>query len=495
MKDICQRYSNKIDKNINSLIFLYGGNQLNFQLKFKEQASIIDKERNEMKVLVYKNEDYQLICPKCGEKIKFDTDKIDDIILSINNIKETINGSKLLIENIIKTSSMNSMNIQLKSVNLILNTLNEDINKINEKLKNLLNENTIKENKFNKELNVDKINNYIIAEIVIKEEDINKNIRIINSYEERCRTNNYEIKNEFKNEEEIKKCEISINGELIPFNYFHKFNTKGKYIIKYSFKNNIKSTCSMFYECSSLTKMDLSNFNTNNVTNMRCMFYGCSSLTKIDLSNFNTNNVTDMLGMFKECASLTNIDLSNFNTNKVTNMASMFYGCSSLTNIDLSNFNTDNVTNLTSMFAYCSSLKNVLLSNFNTNNVTDMKSMFLGCSSLNHIDLSNFNTHNVTDLSGMFYGCSSLNDIDLSNFNISKVTNMACMFLGCSSLTKINFYNFNTNNNTKIRGMFGGCKSLQKENIIIKDRTILDDKQLFEEVKVTIKNKENNNNK
>ena len=62
------------------------------------------------------------------------------------------------------------------------------------------------------------------------------------------------------------------------------------------------------------------------------------------------------------------------------------------------------------------------------------------------------------------------------------------MFLGCSSLTKINFYNFNTNNNTEIIGMFGGCKSLQKENIIIKDRTILDDKRLFKEVKVIIKN-------
>ena len=70
IKDICQKFANKVQKNINSLLFLYGGNQLNFQLKFKEQASIIDKERNEMKVLVYKNEDYQLICPKCGEKIK-----------------------------------------------------------------------------------------------------------------------------------------------------------------------------------------------------------------------------------------------------------------------------------------------------------------------------------------------------------------------------------------------------------------------------------------
>ena len=38
MKDICQRYSNKINININSLIFLYGGNQLNFNLNFNEQT-------------------------------------------------------------------------------------------------------------------------------------------------------------------------------------------------------------------------------------------------------------------------------------------------------------------------------------------------------------------------------------------------------------------------------------------------------------------------
>ena len=57
MKEICQRYINKIEKNLNSLIFLYGGKQLNFNLSFKEQANGLDKERNEMKVLVYKNED------------------------------------------------------------------------------------------------------------------------------------------------------------------------------------------------------------------------------------------------------------------------------------------------------------------------------------------------------------------------------------------------------------------------------------------------------
>ena len=32
------------------------------------------------------------------------------------------------------------------------------------------------------------------------------------------------------------------------------------------------------------------------------MFYGCSSLKEINLSNFNTNNVTYMEGMFWGCS-------------------------------------------------------------------------------------------------------------------------------------------------------------------------------------------------
>ena len=50
----------------------------------------------------------------------------------------------------------------------------------------------------------------------------------------------------------------------------------------------------MFYRCSSLKELNLSNFNTNNVTNMEYMFSECSSLKDLNLSNFNTNNVTNM---------------------------------------------------------------------------------------------------------------------------------------------------------------------------------------------------------
>ena len=44
------------------------------------------------------------------------------------------------------------------------------------------------------------------------------------------------------------------------------------------------------------------------------MYYQCNSLTKLNLSNFNTQNVTNMIGMFQNCNSLTNLNLSNFNT-------------------------------------------------------------------------------------------------------------------------------------------------------------------------------------
>ena len=77
--------------------------------------------------MVFINELDNFGCPNSGEKIKLNTEKIDNIILSINNIKETLDGAKLIINNIIKNSSMNSVNMQLKSKNSILNSMNEEI--------------------------------------------------------------------------------------------------------------------------------------------------------------------------------------------------------------------------------------------------------------------------------------------------------------------------------------------------------------------------------
>ena len=138
--------------------------------------------------------------------------------------------------------------------------------------------------------NKEKNKNYILAEINIEEKSINKDIRIINTFEEYKRINKLrDDKDDYKyvNEKEIKEnCIIKINNNIIPFNYFYKFKEKGKFIIEYLFKYNIKNVAYMFSECYSLTNIDLSNFNNQNVTNMSYMFCECKSLKDINLSNF-----------------------------------------------------------------------------------------------------------------------------------------------------------------------------------------------------------------
>ena len=206
-----------------------------------------------------------------------------------------------------------------------------------------------------------KSNNTIIGEINIKKEDINKQIQIINSYENKKRMNNEASNSDdwkYENEREIQSnIEIKINGKIIRFAYTYKFEKEGIYQIEYNFKNHLTKTNHLFYGCNKLTSLDFSKFNTKNVTNMSTMFSGCNSLTNLYLSKLNTQNVAIMDNMFNDCKSLTSLNLSNFNTENVTNMGSMFYNCNSLKNLDLSNFSTQNVTNMGFMFYDCNSLK------------------------------------------------------------------------------------------------------------------------------------------
>ena len=86
-------------------------------------------------------------------------------------------------------------------------------------------------------------------------------------------------------------------------------------------------------------------------------FMNLTTITGI--TNLKTDNVTDMSNMFYNCSSLTSLDLSGFNTAKVTNIEQMFYGCESLLSINISNFNTSNVTSRNWLFAECHSLASI----------------------------------------------------------------------------------------------------------------------------------------
>ena len=218
----------------------------------------------------------------------------------------------------------------------------------------------------------------------------------------------------------------------------------------------------MFYKCSSLTSLDVSKFDTSQVTDMSAMFLGCSSLISLDVSKFDTSQVKRISYMFDNCSSLISLDVSKFDTSQVTSMGWMFFECSGLTSLDVSKFDTSQVTDMKYMFYKCSSLTSLDVSKFDTSQVTDMSAMFLGCSSLISLDVSKFDTSQVKKMGSMFNKCSSLTSLDVSNFDTSQVTDMSAMFLECSGLTSLDVSKFNTSKVINMSIMFYTCNSLSK---------------------------------
>lgn len=217
-------------------------------------------------------------------------------------------------------------------------------------------------------------------------------------------------------------------------------------------------TQSMFKNCENLQSLTFPTADTPSaVTNenryMTEMFSGCKELATIILgNNFNTTNVKSTISMFENCSALTTIkesagDATNnlgsaFDTSEVTNMHHMFSNCSSLGQIDLGeNFDTASVTQMHYMFNNCSALTALDLGDkFDVTGVGFMDYMFNGCSSMQTLDLGNsFIPVQVQDMEAMFKDCSSLEKLDLGTyFDTENVTNMKSMFEGCTALSELN---------------------------------------------------------
>ena len=118
----------------------------------------------------------------------------------------------------------------------------------------------------------------------------------------------------------------------------------------------------MFAECTALTTLDVSNFDTSKVTGMSSMFHYCGSLTALDVSKWDTSKVTDMSYMFDSCSSLTTLDVSKWDTSNVTDMSHMFNMCDKLTTIT-GVIDMKSCTSYRHMFNTCNNLTGVKIKN------------------------------------------------------------------------------------------------------------------------------------
>ena len=133
--------------------------------------------------------------------------------------------------------------------------------------------------------------------------------------------------------------------------------------------------------------------NCTSITSTALWFAFLSNLQEIiGIQNLNTSNVTDMYGMFWECWSLTRLDLTNFYTANVTDMGNMFAVCRSLTTINVSSgWTTANVVQSSAMFEGCTSLVGGNGTTYNSNH-TDV--------AFAHIDSENAPGYLTGDTSG-----------------------------------------------------------------------------------------------
>ena len=175
--------------------------------------------------------------------------------------------------------------------------------------------------------------------------------------------------------------------------------------------NNLPTSIT-FSGVSSLLSVE--HLNVNKVTNMQGMFYNCTSLTSVDTSNWDTSNVINMQAMFQNCRSLTSLDTSNWNTRNVTITSNMLQNCSKLESFDLSNKDCSKVTSTSNMFANCSNIRTIDLKNTNMS-LDILTSMFSSCSNLEEIKCDGWINESMRNrviqyyqADNLIYGCNKL---------------------------------------------------------------------------------------
>ena len=139
----------------------------------------------------------------------------------------------------------------------------------------------------------------------------------------------------------IDKCIIEINDNYMSIEEFLKeYNCKNIPLnIKILLKSTITDLSYMFYNCTSLKKINMFFIDNkyNNITNMSYMFYNCESLIEIpNLSVIDFSKITDISYMFYNCKNLTKFsDIHKLKLNENIITTNIFNNCKDINDLYL----------------------------------------------------------------------------------------------------------------------------------------------------------------
>ena len=250
-------------------------------------------------------------------------------------------------------------------------------------------------------------NNYILCYHEIKQENLNKEIQIINFCDSKSSGGINEEKHKIEN-----KCTIYINGKEIKFTPKYIFKIASPQIIKIKFKEPLINGKSLFEGCSTIRKIEGNNFNASLLKNSSKMFGNCKNLEEINISTWDMSNVEDMNGMFENDFSLKEFCAPNWNTKNVKNMKNMFFQCESLKKLVISNWDLEKCTQTDNMFSNCKSLEELDISKWKQNLIINSYYLFNDCNSLKKIYLPNCDANDSQYLPFLFKNINKDCEID-----------------------------------------------------------------------------------
>jgi len=507
MKDIIKSFGVKAQiDDVDKLIFIYGGNKLNSDLTFDEASNSMDRENNEMRILVFENEEAvtkieglvksdNIICPKCKEYCIFN---FKNYKIRLNDCKnghdskislDEYENSQKINENAIKCGKCDKT--KFKSYNKKFyrcltckqNTCplcKKSHDDQNHKIIDYGNINYVCEihNDFYVSYCYNCKNNLCIT--CKKKHD--KDHKMISF--ENIMPNDEEVKEELKN---FKSKIDSLNNQIDEIK---------------TMLDTVKDCIKKYYDINVelINHYDIQKKNYHVLKNINSII---DNIKLEDIDNIINESSMDkkfgnLLNIYNKMASKSNnkfilrykIDKNYVQNNKIKIFGEKFVknnenNCKILCkgqsynlvdSFDISNCNKENnmleielegvynITNASYMFYECNCLSPLSqISEWDTSKITDMEAMFSNCASFVSLpDISQWDTSNVTNISCLFENCSSLSEIpDISDWNVNNVTNMNHIFSGCWSLKSLpDISKWNIEKVKDINSLFSTCYSL-----------------------------------
>ena len=114
IEDMCNKYVNQNGIDIQSIYFLYNGMQFDLELPFNNN-NIIDKNENDIKILVFEKTEKtviinkgiikskEIICPKCQENCKI---KMDEYKIKLYDCKNNHEINNIILLELITSMGM-----------------------------------------------------------------------------------------------------------------------------------------------------------------------------------------------------------------------------------------------------------------------------------------------------------------------------------------------------------------------------------------------------